>query len=248
MENDVYFLYCNSGKKKSQRGKLPLNFQKYNFVCVWNLLGKAVMFAEKNFSSLYYPLVLNSWFFVEKKKKKMWKNFPSGSYSKEFACNAGGLGTIFGLGRSPREGNGNHSNILAWRMLWTEEPGGPWSWGSQRVGHDWSNLVWTEGRCTCCLFIKWLKLIWAIMHIICGEGTGNPLQYSCLENPMDGGAWWAAVCGVSKSRTRLSSFTFTFHFHALEKEMPTHSSVLAWGSLVGCLLWGHTESDMTDAT
>ena len=55
-----------------------------------------------------------------------------------------------------------------------------------------------------------------------------PLQYSCLENPMDGGAWWAAVHGVAKSRTRLGNFTFTFHFHALEKEMATHSSVLAW--------------------
>ena len=55
-----------------------------------------------------------------------------------------------------------------------------------------------------------------------------PLQYSCLENPMDGGAWWAAVHGVAKSRTRLSDFTFTFHFPALEKEMATHSSVLAW--------------------
>ena len=61
-----------------------------------------------------------------------------------------------------------------------------------------------------------------------GEGNGTPLQYSCLENPMDGGAWWAAVHGVTKSRTRLSDFTFTFHFHALEKEMATHSSVLAW--------------------
>ena len=61
-----------------------------------------------------------------------------------------------------------------------------------------------------------------------GEGNGNPLQYSCLENPMDGGAWWAAVHGVAKSQTRLSDFTFTFHFHALEKEMATHSSVLAW--------------------
>ena len=60
------------------------------------------------------------------------------------------------------------------------------------------------------------------------EGNGNPLQYSCLENPMDGGAWRAAVHGVAKSRTRLSDFTFTFHFHALEKEMATHSSVLAW--------------------
>ena len=70
---------------------------------------------------------------------------------------------------------------------------------------------------------------------------------------MDGGAWWAAVHGVAKSWTRLSDFTLTFHFHALEKEMATHSSVLAWripgmGSLVGCRLWDHTESDMTEAT
>ena len=61
-----------------------------------------------------------------------------------------------------------------------------------------------------------------------GEGNGNPLQYSCLESPMDRGAWKAAVHGVSEGRTQLSDFTFTFHFHALEKEMATHSSVLAW--------------------
>ena len=61
------------------------------------------------------------------------------------------------------------------------------------------------------------------------EGKGTPLQYSCLENPMDGGAWWAAVHRVVKSRARLSDFTCPFHFHALEKEMATHSSVLAWG-------------------
>ena len=60
------------------------------------------------------------------------------------------------------------------------------------------------------------------------EGNGNPLQYSCLENPMDGGAWWATVHGVAKSQTRLWDFTFIFHSHALEKEMATHSSVLAW--------------------
>ena len=60
------------------------------------------------------------------------------------------------------------------------------------------------------------------------EGNGTPLQYSCLENPMDGEVWWATVHGVDKSQTRLSNFTFTFHFHALEKEMATHSSVLAW--------------------
>ena len=61
-----------------------------------------------------------------------------------------------------------------------------------------------------------------------GEGNGTPLQYPCLENPMDGGAWWAIVHGVAKSQTRLSEFTFTLCFHALEKEMATHSSVLAW--------------------
>ena len=70
---------------------------------------------------------------------------------------------------------------------------------------------------------------------------------------MDGGAWWAAVHGVAKSRTRLSDFTFTFHFHALEEEMqptlvflPGESQGL--GSLVGCRLWGRTESDTTEAT
>ena len=86
-----------------------------------------------------------------------------------------------------------------------------------------------------------------------GEGNGTPLQYSCLENPMGGGAWWAAIHGVAKSRTRLSDFPFPFHFHALEKEMATHSSVLAWripgtGSLGGCGLWDRTESDTTEAT
>ena len=60
------------------------------------------------------------------------------------------------------------------------------------------------------------------------EGDGTPLQYSRLENPVDGGAWWATVHGVAKSWARLSDFTFTFHFRALEKEMATHSSVLAW--------------------
>ena len=73
----------------------------------------------------------------------------------------------------------------------------------------------------------WIKFIWPPIHLT-GEGNGTPLQCSCLENPMDRGAWWAAVHGVTKSRTRLNDFTFTFHFHALEKEMATHSSVLAW--------------------
>ena len=82
------------------------------------------------------------------------------------------------------------------------------------------------------------------------EVSGTQHQYSCLENPMDRGAWNAAVHGVPEGWTRLSDFIFTFHFHALEKEMATHSSVLAWripgtGSLVGYCLWGRTVSDMT---
>ena len=89
-------------------------------------------------------------------------------------------------------------------------------------------------------------------HALSGEGNGTPLQSSCLENPMDRGAWWAAVHGVAKSRTRLNDFTFTFHFHALEKEMATHSSVLAWRipgmGEPGGLHWvGHDWSDLAAA-
>ena len=83
---------------------------------------------------------------------------------------------------------------------------------------SWASVVLADS------WISFLRLV-SISH---GEGNGTPLQYSCLENPMDGGAWWAAVHEVTKSRTRLNDFTFTFHFHALEKEMATHSSVLAW--------------------
>ena len=83
--------------------------------------------------------------------------------------------------------------------------------------------------------------------------NGTPLQYSCLENPMDGGAWKAAVHGVARNQTRLNGFTFTFHFHALEKEMATTPVFLPGesqgrGSLVGCHLWGRTELDTTEAT
>ena len=72
----------------------------------------------------------------------------------------------------------------------------------------------------------WLEL--SLTNNYIGEGNGTPLQNSCLEIPMDGGAWKAAVHGVAEGRARLSDFTFTCHFHALEKEMATHSSVLAW--------------------
>ena len=87
-----------------------------------------------------------------------------------------------------------------------------------------------------------LKCFW-FPRLALGEGNGTPLQYSCLENPMDGGAWNAEVHGVAEGRTRLSDFTFTFHFHALEKEMATHSSILAWripgtGELGGLLSMG----------
>ena len=78
---------------------------------------------------------------------------------------------------------------------------------------------------TNCIYIK---PNYSSMLIFLRESNGTPLQHFCLENPMDGGAWWVAVHGVAKSWTRLSNFTFTFHFHALEKEMATHSSVLAW--------------------
>ena len=89
------------------------------------------------------------------------------------------------------------------------------------------------------------------------EGDGTPLQYSCLENPTDGGAWWATVHGVTTSWTRLNDFTFTFHFQALKKEMATHSSALAWripgtGEPGGLLSMGshtvrHDQSDLAAA-
>ena len=86
-----------------------------------------------------------------------------------------------------------------------------------------------------------------------GEGDGTPLQYSCLETPMDGGAWWAAVHGVVKSRTRLSDFTFTSHFHALEKAVAAHSSILAWrilgtGEPGGLPSMGSHRVDTTEVT
>ena len=131
-----------------------------------------------------------------------------------------------------------HSSTLAWKIPWTEEPGRLQSMGSLRVGHDWVTSL-------------------SLFTFIIGEGNGNPLQCSCLENPRDGGAWWAAVHGVANSWTRLSDFTFTVHFHALEKEMATHSSVLAWrlpgtgepGGLlsVGLHRIGHDWSDLAAA-
>ena len=120
----------------------------------------------------------------------------------------GDLGSIPVLGRSPGEGNGNP---LQYSCL--ENP--------VDRGACWAAVYGvTQSRTQ----LKRLS-----MNACIGEGNGNPLQYSCLEKiSRDRGAWWAAVYGVAQSRTRLNDFTFTFHFHALEKEMATHSSVLAW--------------------
>ena len=101
-----------------------------------------------------------------------------------------------------------HSSTLAWKIPLSEEPGGLQSMGS--LESDMTERLHFHFPLSCI-----------------GEGNGNLLQYCCPENPMDRGAWWATVHGVPKSRARLSDFTFTFHFHALEKEMATHSSILA---------------------
>ena len=86
-----------------------------------------------------------------------------------------------------------------------------------------SNILKGLYMCVCAVgLISGLKIF--TNHVV----SGTSLQYSCLESPMDGGAWWAAVHGVAWSRSRLRDFPFTFHFHALEKEMATHPSVLAW--------------------
>jgi len=92
-------------------------------------------------------------------------------------------------------------------------------WGFQLV-----HIVVNTYHCLSFVIAHW---VWSFISLWFGFAS-PPLQYSCLANPMDEGAWWAAVHGVARSQTRLSDFTFTFHFHALEKEMATHSSVLAW--------------------
>ena len=149
----------------------------------------------------------------------------------------------------------HQSSTLAWKIPRKEEPGWLQSMRSLRVGHDWATSLWIftymhgEGngnplQCSCLENPRDGGAWWVVVYGVTqsrtqlkrlssssrdgfGEDNGNPLQYSCLENPTDGGAWLAAVRGVARSRTRLSDFTFTFHFHALEKEMATHSCVLA---------------------
>ena len=122
---------------------------------------------------------------------------------------------------------------IPWRRKWQPIPVSlPGKCYGQRslVGYSpWSckELDMTEQLNSSWLPIRESGNLVLLYHPL-GEGNGTPLQYSCLENPMDRGAWWAAVHGVAKSQTQLSDFPFTFHFHALKKEMATHSSVLAW--------------------
>ena len=130
-----------------------------------------------------------------------------------------------------------HSGTLAWRIPWREKPGRLQSMGWQ----SWTRLSdFTYTGIKRQVFPSLLSLsspISANRFLIflssqnpsyLPSPNGNPLQYSCGEGPMDGRTWWAAVHVITRSRTRLSDFTFTFHFHALEKEMATHSSILAW--------------------
>ena len=108
----------------------------------------------------------------------------------------------------------HQSRFNAWdRVLGAGALGWPWGMGWGTHVHPWliHVNVWQKP-------LQYFKVI----------NNGTPLQYSCLKNPMDGGAWKAAVHGVTEGQTWLSNFTFTFHFHALEKEMATPSSVLAW--------------------
>ena len=136
-----------------------------------------------------------------------------------------------------------HSGTLAWKILWTEEPGRLQSMGSLGLQSLRFGL-----RCRTKIFTS----LGVCVHET-GEGNGTPLQYSCLENPMDGGAWWAAVHGVAKSRhdwaTSLSLFTF---MHWTRKWQPTPVFLPGESqgrrSLVGCCLWGCTESDTTEVT
>ena len=133
-----------------------------------------------------------------------------------------------------------------------------WRWGKKL--QDWATKseISQDRKNKCCVIslicgkLKQSRLVVA-RDWESGEGNGTPLQYSCLEDPTDGGTWWAAVHGVVKSRTRLSNFTFPFHFHALERKwqptpvfLPGESQ--GWRSLVRCHLRGRTLSDTTEAT
>ena len=155
--------------------------------------------------------------------KYMQRRLPQWLSSKGSICNAGGLGLIPGLGRSP---GGGYSNPLQYSCLenpMDEEPGGLQSIASQRVRHNWSNLALPHIHkarhrtvyilCSCLYFLfkekiySPISIYMYVEWLWLGEGNGNPLQYSCLENPRDRGTWWAAVYGVAQSRTRLKQLS-----------------------------------------
>ena len=178
----------------------------------------------------------------------------------------GGLGLISGSRRSPGEGNGNHSSVLAWRIPWTEDPDRLQSMGLQRVGHNWaftlkilpavtkvSVIVKCYWHSYChsekrfltkvsyrrkraklgkaCKKCKWILRttgnnqrfeMGEDHHCLIGEGNGNPLQCSCLENPRDGGACWAAIYGVTQSRTRLKRLSSSSNSITVLKKKNCH--------------------------
>ena len=111
---------------------------------------------------------------------------------------------------------------MTWLRKWPQSPKGRVQQGTESVSHC-SPSLWNY-----CILLFCCELVVFALHSYAREGNGTPLQHSCLENPMDRGAWWAAVHGVAKSWIQLNDFTFIFYFHALGKEMATHSSVLAW--------------------
>ena len=181
---------------------------------------------------------------------------------KRSVWNAGDPGLIPGSGRSPGEGNGNP---LQYSCLENPMEGGAW-WatvhGVAKSRTRLSDFTFTLHNISSMYnHSKWLYyLLWYYLHKLkIGYQYGVSLQYSCLENPMNGGAWKAAVHGVAEGRTQLrvghnwatSLSLFTF-MHWRRKWQPTPvflpGESQGWGSLVGCRLWGHTESDTTEAT
>ena len=112
-----------------------------------------------------------------------------------------------------------HSSVPAWEILWAEEPGQLQSTGSQRVGHTTEHTKLNAYHSSeCCTPCPLERLRFHFSLSCSGGGNGNPLQCSCLESPRDGGAWWAAIYGVTQSRTRLKQLSSSSSSHPLEKQ------------------------------
>ena len=131
----------------------------------------------------------------------------------------------------------NVTSVGSWNKMWPEDR----EWEEIGTGSGWRG--WQGQPCS-----AWQGIL-IVLEELGGEGNGTSLQYSCLENAMDGGAREAAVHGVAKSQARLSDFTF-MHWRRKWQPPPVFlpGESQGWGSLVGCCLWGHTESDTTEAT